>query len=355
VSAKAPAPRGAASRLDGPAGTLLAPVGWLWDRVARLRAAAYARGWRPTFRPPLPTLSIGNLAAGGTGKTPLLLASIAWLERHGARVGVLSRGYGGDEGILLRERHPETLLIEDPDRARGLVQLLELGPPEVLLLDDAFQHQRIERDEDVVLLDATRPFGRCLPAGLFRESPSALRRATQVVLSRAELVGVSERSAIWRAVDAARAGLPPLPRIEGGVRVRELRELATGATRPPSALRGMRARLAAGIGNPSSFEALCRAAGAEPTSVQWLPDHHAWTAADLAGWDAEPAVLVTEKDAVKLRGLAGPGVWEVRVDWEFGLGGEHWEALLGALHLPARAARFEPLWQAHDPHGRGAR
>ena len=339
--------------MNGAAGTLLAPVGWLWDGVARLRAAAYARGWRPRFRPPLPTLSIGNLAAGGTGKTPLLLAAVAWLERHDAAVGILSRGYGGDEGELLRERHPDALLIEDPDRVRGLAQLLEHGVPEVLILDDGFQHQRIERDEDLVLVDATRPFGRCLPAGLFREQPAALRRATQVVLSRAELVNAEQREAIWRTVEQARRGLPPLPRLEGGVRVRELRELASGATRPAEALRGMRARLAAGIGNPSSFLALCRAAGVEPTALQWMPDHHAWKPADLADWAREPAVLVTEKDASKLRGMVGPGVWEVRVDWEFSHGGEHWEAVLAALHLPARAARIEPLWQAHDPHGRG--
>lgn len=336
-------------------GPLLAPVGWLWDGVARLRAVAYERGWRARFRPPVPTLSIGNLAAGGTGKTPLLMASLAWLERHGAQVGVLSRGYGGDEGRILRERHPEAALVEDPDRVRGLARLLEEAAPELILLDDAFQHHRLERDADAVLIDATRPFGRCLPAGLFREGPGALRRATHVVLSRAELVEAGDRERAWRAVEEARAGLPPLPRIEGGVRVRELRELATGETRPASALRGMRARLAAGIGNPASFAALCRAAGVEIDAVQWMPDHHPWRAGDLAGWDRGPAVLVTEKDAVKLRGLVGPGVWEVRVDWEFGAGGEHWESLLTELHLPARAARIEPLWQAHDPRGGGAR
>lgn len=348
-------PGGAAARLDGPAGSLLAPVGWLWDGVARLRATAYARGWRASFRPPLPTLSIGNLAVGGTGKTPLLLSALAWLERHGASVGVLSRGYGGDEGALLRARHPEALLVENPDRVRGLEQLLRGPKPDLLLLDDAFQHQRLQRDADVVLLDATRPFGRCLPAGLFREGPAALRRATHVVLSRAELVDADERARIWRVVDEARAGLEPLPRLEGGVRARALREIATGASLPAERLRGLRARLAAGVGNPDSFAALCRAAGVEVLSTQWMRDHHAWSAADLAGWEREPAVLVTEKDAVKLRGLAGPGVWEVLVDWEFARGGEDWERLLAELQLPARAARIEPLWSAHDPHGTGGR
>jgi tetraacyldisaccharide 4'-kinase len=349
----APARPTPAERLDGPTGALLAPVGWLWDGVARLRAAAFARGWRRVHRPPLPTLAIGNLAAGGTGKTPLLLAAAEWLERHGARVGVLSRGYGGDEGRILRERHPRLRLEEDPDRLRGLERLLRRDPPEVLLLDDAFQHQRLARDADVVLLDATRPFGRCLPAGVFRESPQALRRASHVILSRADLVDEGRRRTIWERVHSARAGLPRLAELEGTLQPRDLRRLVSGEVRPPSALHGLRARLAAGVGNPRSFEALCRAAGAEPTSLQWLPDHHAWTRADLAGWEAEPAVLVTEKDGVKLRGLAQSNVFEVRVDWTFTRGGEHWEELLAALHLPVRAARIEPLWQAQDSHGRG--
>ncbi len=350
-SAAAPPPS-PAERLDGAWGAVLAPVGWLWDAAARARVYAFARGWLRSHRPPLPTLSIGNLAAGGTGKTPLLFAAAGWLEKQGAQVGVLARGYGGDEGRILAERHPRVKLVEDPDRVAGLARLLAGDRPEVLLLDDAFQHLRLQRDADVVLLDATRPFGRCLPAGVFREQPRALRRATHVILSRADLVDAPRRAAIWQAVDAARAGLPPVPRIEGGVAPRELRNLVSGEVRPVAALQGLRARLAAGIGNPASFAALCRQHGVAPSRLQWLPDHHPWRPADLAGWEQEGAVLVTEKDAVKLRGMAPANVWELRVDWRFLRGEEHWEELLHALHLPVRAARIEPLWQAHDPHGR---
>jgi len=342
-----------AERLDGPLGALLAPVGWLWCGAARLRALAYRRGALRSRRPPLPTLSIGNLAAGGTGKTPLLLASVAALERAGARVGILARGYGGDEGRMLRERHPAARLEEGADRVAGLARLLAGPPVDLLILDDGFQHFRLQRDEDAVLIDATRPFGRCLPAGLFRESPAALRRATRVVLARADLVNADERARIWAEVRRRRAGLPPLPEMEGSLAARDMRNLRTGEIRPASALRGLRARLAAGVGNPQSFAALCAAQGVAVTGSQWLPDHHPWRAADLEGWSAEPAVLVTEKDGVKLRAIAPDNAWELRVDWRFLRGGEHWDAMLTALHLPARAAQIEPLWQAQDPQGRG--
>lgn len=320
-----------AERLDGPLGKLLAPVGWLWCGVARLRARAFQSGVLTSVRPPLPTLSIGNLAVGGTGKTPLLLASVEALERVGARVGVLARGYGGDEGRMLRERHPGARLEEGSDRVAGLVRILAGPAVDILLLDDGFQHFRLQRDEDAVLIDATRPLGRCLPAGLFREGSQALRRATRIVLSRADLVDAQERERIWAQVRRIRAGLPDLPVLEGSVATRDLRNLVSSEIRPASALRGMRARLAAGIGNPQSFASLCRAHGVEILNEQWLPDHHAWRPADLSDWEREPAILVTEKDGVKLRGLAPANVWEVRVDWQFLRGGEHWQSMLAKL------------------------
>ena len=343
-------------RLDGPLGALLAPLGALYSGASKLRHHAYRVGWKKSVRPPLPTLSIGNIAAGGTGKTPLLLHAVAWLERHDAHVGVLSRGYGGDEGLILQERHPEVALEEGADRVSCLARLLAANPrPEVLLLVDCFQHLRLKRDVDVVVLDATRPFGRCIPAGLFREPASALRRADWVVLSRANLVSAADRAAIWQRVHAEREGLFRLPEIEGGVAVREIRSLSDDTVLGAKALPKMKAHLAAGIGNPASFERLCSDAGVVVSGTQWMRDHHAWTAAESAALAAHGATLVTEKDGVKLRPFAPQDVWEVRIDWTFTHGEEHWEHALAELHLPVRAARIEPLWQAHDPDGRAVR
>ncbi|MCH2101291.1 MAG: tetraacyldisaccharide 4'-kinase [Planctomycetes bacterium] len=327
-------------------------MGWLFGAAAQTRVQAFERGWMSSVRPPMPTLSIGNLSAGGTGKTPLLLHAIDWLQRHDAQVGVLSRGYGGDEGRILEERHPAATLIENPNRREGLATLQAQGGAEVLLLDDGFQHLRIQRDLDVVLLDATRPFGRCFPAGFFRERPRALRRAHAIVLSRTELVAPSKVEAIWQEVDQLRAGCRALPRLEGGMVARDLRRLHDGAIESVEVLAERPVRLASGIGNPASFRALVEAQGAIVEADERKGDHHAWSAADCTAWSDDRWVVVTEKDGVKIRPFTPEQVWELRADWRFHRGENDWQEILNRFYLPVRAARIEPLWSAHDPEGR---
>jgi len=335
---------------DGLPGRLLAPLGLLYAGAARLRVQLYRRGLLRSHRPPRPVLSIGNLAAGGTGKTPLLLDTVARLRRRGVLPGVLSRGHGGDENRLLEERHPEVPLAEGADRVRGMERLLAgARPPEILLLDDGFQHLRLQRDLDVVLLDALRPFGRCLPAGLFREPSSALRRADLVLLSRADLVDAERRAALRRRVEQLRGRGPW---IEGGIRLREFRNLATGEVLEPAALHGREAFAAAGIGRPQSFTALLEGAGLHLTGTDFVADHGGWKDDALRAWERHERVVVTEKDAVKLRGRVGPNVWVARVDWVFLEGEETWEEALDRICLPVRAARIEPLWAAADPEAR---
>jgi len=347
------------TRLDGPLGLVLAPLGWLYAAVARLRVVAYRRSWIASTRPPLPTMSIGNLAAGGTGKTPLLLEALRWLQQQQATIGVLSRGYGGDEGQILRARFPQVALVEDSDRRRGLRTLLAAGRPEVLLLDDGFQHLKLQRDVDVVLLDATRPLGRCFPAGLFREGPGALRRADLVVLSRADLVAPEQRERIWRRVKRLRGGAPT-PLVEGGVRAQAILPLGEEEASPLASWRGREVGIAAGIGNFASFRSLVEALGMTVKAEHQLRDHHPWSRqlveqlqqGAVGGWRGP--WLVTEKDAVKIEQPAA-GLHELRVDWFFLQGSAAFQEHLAALHLPARAARIEPLWAAHDPEGKGVR
>lgn len=341
------------NKLNGPLGILLAPLGWLYARIAAARVQAYHSGRWKSVRPPMPTLSIGNIAAGGTGKTPLLFATLSWLHKHDATVGVLSRGYGGDEGRMLEERFPQVRLIEGKDRVAGLHKLLSKDPPELLLLDDGFQHLKLQRDVDIVVIDATRPFGRCFPAGLFRESISALMRADLVVVSRAELVSEKKLLSIWKRINRTRKGKPYQARVEGGVQVRDLRNLKTGICVPVSDFKGRNVQLAAGIGNPQSFYSLCENSGMEISSFTRFSDHHAWSQEDAKGFQQNMPLVVTEKDGVKLRPFATVQMWEMRVDWRFIKGVETWERCLTDLHLPVRAARIEPLWNAHDPDGRG--
>ncbi|MDA0666510.1 MAG: tetraacyldisaccharide 4'-kinase [Planctomycetota bacterium] len=345
---------GIAARLDGPLGALLAPFGWVFSHLAAARVSAFERGWKASVKPPRPTMSIGNISAGGTGKTPLLFHALEWFAKHDARIGVLSRGYGGDEGRMLEERFPEVLLAEGADRIAGMRTLMQAEePPEMFLLDDGFQHLKLKRDIDIVVLDALRPFGRCFPAGIFRESVHALKRADLIVMSRAEFVPEEERLAIWKKVQQVRGPECPLPRVEGGVVARDLRNLKDGRVIPVREMSGQEVRLAAGIGNHDSFFRLVQAKGLKVERFARLADHYAWSASDVAQFGSDLPLIVTEKDGVKLRPFAEEHCWELRVDWDFRLGAEAWEQCLAELHLPIRAARIEPLWAAHDPDGRG--
>jgi tetraacyldisaccharide-1-P 4'-kinase len=179
-----------------------------------------------------------------------------------------------------------------------------------------------------------------------------LRRADAIVLSRTELVDAAEVEKIWQRVGQLRAGLAELPRIEGGMCIADIRHLKSGQILPRSEMEGKSAFLSAGVGNPQSFAALCKAASVNIIGNDWKSDHYAWKAADVAAWKAHDLVLVTEKDGVKLQPFASDNIWEVRADWEFHRGKDQWEELLNLLYLPVRAAHIEPLWNAHDPDGR---
>ena len=166
-----------------------------------------------------PVISVGNITLGGTGKTPMVEWIARWYRRRGVRVTLISRGYGhaggiNDEGLVLEENLPDVPHLQDPDRVRlASIAVLELET-ELIILDDGFQHRRLARDLDIVMLDALDPFGlgRLFPRGLLREPKGSLRRAGAIVLSRADLLEPAARDAIRREVDRARPGRA-LPRI----------------------------------------------------------------------------------------------------------------------------------------------
>jgi tetraacyldisaccharide 4'-kinase len=290
---------------------------WRLGLVAKgaLRAVGIPR----TARLPVPVICVGNLVAGGTGKTPLVAWLATRLRAEGRHVGILARGYGpripgtdlSDEGILLQRLvGPDVPQVQDGNRARGGRRLLAEHPKvDVILLDDGFQHRRLARDLDVVLLDASNPFGfrRLLPRGLLREPPSALARAGAVVVTRAE------------RVDAA-----ALDRLKAEVKRRTAAPLAVARTRPvaveiggipqpPERLLGRAVFVCCGIGNPQGFAGTVRDLHARVVGVRDLGDHvglstEAWAAvvkeARALGADL---VVTTRKDAVKVPSLP-PGV-----------------------------------------------
>ena len=277
-----------------------------------LRNRAYDRGWLAVHRAGLPVVSVGNLTVGGTGKTPTVEWVARWYRRHGKRVVILSRGYGqaqglNDEGRVLEDNLPDVPHLQDADRVRSARIAREELEAELLVLDDGFQHRRLARDLDLVLLDALDPFGlaRLLPRGLLREPASSLRRADLAVLSRADLIAPGERAAI-RAEAERRAG--PLRWVEARHTPLELVD-AEGATGSLEELTSRTVAAFCGIGNPEGFRRTLAPLCDSVREFRVFPDHHDYAAADvhsLVAWAHESAadlVLTTQKDLVKLRGL----------------------------------------------------
>jgi tetraacyldisaccharide 4'-kinase len=278
--------------------------------AVRLRNLAFDRGWRPVERAGVPVVSVGNLTVGGTGKTP----TVEWVARRfrsrGRRVALLSRGYGqsqglNDEGLVLDQNLPDVPHLQDADRVRLARIAVEELEAEVLVLDDGFQHRRLGRDLDLVLLDALDPFGlgRLLPRGLLREPIGSLRRAGVVLLSRADLVDAPTRRAIRARAERA-AG--PLRWAEARHAPRDLID-AEGESSPLDGLAGRKVAAFCGIGNPEGFRRTLAQLGVAPIGFRAFPDHHPYPRADvedLARWAAglgADLALTTQKDSVKLR------------------------------------------------------
>ena len=293
----------------------LAPFASAFGAAAGARGRLYDAGVLRGQALPLRAISIGNLTVGGTGKTPIAAWVVAELIVRGLHPAVVLRGVGDDEARVHALLNPSAPVIADPDRVRGAAAAARLGA-DVLVLDDAFQHRRAVRDADVVLV-AAETFGRrarLLPAGPFRESPRALRRASAVVVTRKSAAESQARDVVAQleaqlhgtSVGVALAHLAPAEL------VRWERDDAIATAREPIAtLEGTRVLAIAGVGAPEAFGAQLRAAGAH-VSLARFPDHHAYDASDVASLaeraDGVDRVVTTLKDAVKI----GP-CWPRRV------------------------------------------
>jgi tetraacyldisaccharide 4'-kinase len=298
----------------------LLPAGWLWGAAMRARRQAYRSGQRTARDAGVPVVSVGNLTAGGTGKTPMVEWVVRRLCALGRRPAVLSRGYGAaragdcnDEALMLEGRLGGVRHYAAPDRVASGRRAVAAGA-DCLVLDDGFQHLRIRRAVNIVLLDALDPFGggRVLPAGTLREPLSALADADALVLTRADAVTPEELAAI-RARLAALA--PGKPLVEAAHRPTELVDLDGGSALAAGALRGRRVAAVCGIGNPRGFVRTLESLGAEVVAAHFRPDHAPYALEDLAlmvaflgsDWKSGDAelIIVTEKDAVKLRRVCG--------------------------------------------------
>jgi tetraacyldisaccharide 4'-kinase len=304
----------------------LTPAAWAYAAVMGARNILYDAGWLHARATSLPTVSVGNLTVGGTGKTPVA----AWLAgifvARGHRPAIIHRGYGGDEPEVHRQLNPGIVVIADANRAEAIWRAQSEGA-DVAILDDAFQHRRVARQADIVLVSADRftTRNRLLPAGPWRESLESLRRATLVAVT-GKVAGPAAVEAVHEAIAAA---APRVPRVSLRLEPDALVGVHSGERKPLSVLAGTRAHVITAIGDPSSFTGQLVAAGAVVVASTYR-DHHHFTPAEVAEFIAaippSAMAICTLKDAVKLAPVwprGGPDLWYVsqRVTVERGVGG----------------------------------
>ncbi|MEX2181130.1 MAG: tetraacyldisaccharide 4'-kinase [Gemmatimonadaceae bacterium] len=298
---------------DGAGARLLTPLSWIFAAAVQARNLAYDLGLLRTRSLGVPTVSVGNLAVGGTGKTPVSAWVAGELRALGASPAVLLRGYGDDEPLVHERLLPGIPVIADPDRVAAAARARARGA-NVLVLDDAFQHRRAARDLDLVLVAAEqRDAHRMLPAGPLREGPRALRRASLVIVTRKSASSAEAEAAAARWTGFA--GAPESVIIH--LRPRDLRpaDPAGDGRLALDALGGRRVLAISAIGAPEAFEAQLAAAGAVAESAAY-PDHHPFTDAEVAALARRAAsadlACCTLKDAAKLWARwprQGPPLW----------------------------------------------
>lgn len=334
----------------------LLPLEVVFRGVAAARGVLYRAGILRAHRAGVPVISVGNLAVGGTGKTPAVMAVAGRLAAAGRAVAVLSRGYGalrrdarlvsdgrslllgagegGDEPVLLARRLAGAPVLCGPRRAALAELAVAQHRADALLLDDGFQHLALARDLDVVVLDASNPFGNghCLPRGPNREPVSALRRADLVWLSRVDQAGAGGVEELRRLARHFTGRSPiesrhaPVAVLDGQLDRRDV----------PASLRRARVLLLSGLARPEGFRRTVEGLGAAVVAERAYPDHHRFTEAEVdealaalgpAGCDW---LLTTEKDAVRLPpSRAGdPRLRVVRIEAEIVSGADLLDRLL---------------------------
>ncbi len=282
--------------LDG----LLAPAEWLFGAAVAARDRAYRAGWLPVERAALPVVSVGNLAVGGAGKTPFASWLAGRLLAGGSKPAVVVSGYADDEPRLHRELQPRVPVFAARRRMEA-VRAAGAAGCDVAILDDAFQHRRLHRDLDLVLIacESWRPDLRLLPRGPWRERAAAA--------ARADLVGISHKSAAPEEVQRVGREIEwATGRVSFGVSILPgpLLPLHPGrAELPLDSLRGREVLAVAAIADSQPFLAHLRRAGANMESAIF-PDHHPFTreeAAELVERAGGRMLVMTRKDAIKLR------------------------------------------------------
>jgi tetraacyldisaccharide 4'-kinase len=317
----------------------LGPAAGVYGGVVAARNALYDRGVLSVHRPAIPTISVGNLTVGGTGKTPIVSHLSQILRERGRQPAIVLRSYrSGDELLVHRALQPQYFAIASLDRLESIAKAAAMGC-DVAVLDDGFQHRRVGRAADIVLVSADSWPGphALLPAGPWREPLSSLRRASLVIVTRKAVDQTAAEAVATIVQEAVPVGVPTAV---ASLSFDALRAKG-GETRPLATLAGQRVHAVTAIGNPRAFFAQLRASGAEIVPHAFR-DHHAYTPADVARLVRAAngaAVVCTLKDAVKLMPLwpeEPQTLWYVsqRVTFDRGLDALH-GVLDSAIREPA--------------------
>lgn len=294
----------------------------------------YERGFFTVFHVSVPVISIGNLTTGGTGKTPMAIWISRLLHSRDKRVVLISRGYGSentgqgrnDEALELEQRLIDVPHLQDPDRIKMAKIAIEELKAEFIVLDDGFQHRRLARNLDIVLVDATEPFGfgHLIPRGLMREPVSSLSRANAVVLTRANAVDETVKNSIRTRVRSVNADAhwAETKTVSKSFLQFDGTEFAL------EHLRGKRVSKFCGIGNPAGFNHSLEQLDIHIVSHDDFPDHHGFTPDDLQRLEATAidcradAFVCTHKDLVKVgvNRLGDVPVYALLIEIEFTTG-----------------------------------
>ena len=308
---------------------------------------AFLKNWcfdsclRRPNRAALPVISVGNLTTGGTGKTPTVAWLIHWLQSQGLRPGIVSRGYrsldgqANDEKLLLDSLCPGVPHLQNRDRVAATRQIASDQVCDVIVLDDGFQHRRLHRDVDLVLIDALQPWGyhHLLPRGLLREPVSSLKRASAILLTRTDQASPPQLAEIQRRVESVTAA----PFVHGHFETVCLVN-SHGEAIPIESLRDRRMFAFAAIGNPAGFRRTLIGNGVSVDNdrFQTFPDHHHYSRRDLIQIEQSAlrqnatCLLTTHKDLVKIDSptIGGLPVWAIEIELKITRGGDAFAKIL---------------------------
>lgn len=349
------------------AGPLAGGLSLMYGGVAGVVRESFRRGWRKSYLLPCKIVSVGNLTTGGTGKTPMVQALCRNLREKGCRVAVVSRGYGGSlskvgavvsdgktTSLTFREAGDEPVLharslkgvpvLIGQDRVAVCQRACKEFGAQVIVLDDGFQYWRLRRDMDIVLVDATDPFGgeRLLPAGNLREPLTELKRASLVVLTKVSRISSRQREQIERRLRSfLHEGAPVFAANHRPV---DLRRINSETERPPLEwLQGREVIAVCALADGNGFVETVVRLGANVVESRLFPDHHRFTPAELADLRSASErtgapLVTTEKDEVKWGSFNEAPAYALRIEMAVDDAPAFWsqlDALTAAERPPA--------------------